>query len=74
MRLSVPTGSVVVVTVATPAALTVAAVPTCVEPLKNETVPRGEPLNVGDIVAVRVTDWPNADGLVVLVRTVVVDA
>jgi hypothetical protein len=62
VRLAVPTASVEVVTVATPEEFTTAALPICVAPLKKLTVPSGEPVGVGVMVAVNVTVAPKVAG------------
>jgi hypothetical protein len=60
-----------VVNVATPDALTV-AVPSKVEPSKKLTVPSGEPVGVGEMVAVRKMGCPATAGLGLAFRLVVV--
>ena len=59
-----PTSSALVVNVATPEAFSV-PVPSDVAPSKNSALPAGVPVP-GEFtvtVAVKVTDWPNVDGL-----------
>jgi hypothetical protein len=63
------TESDVVANVATP--LLIVPVPSAVDPSWNVTVPVAVE---GDIVAVKVTDWPKADGFSEEVRVVVVGA
>ena len=73
VRLRLPAGRVVLVSVAMPLAPTV-PVPSCVEPLRNVTVPSDEPVGAGVTVAVSVTVWPNVAGLGEPASTVVVGA
>jgi hypothetical protein len=70
-----PAPSVDVLKVATPPAPTV-PVPSVVAPSMNVTEPDGLPAPgaTGDTVAVKVTDWPNTDGLADEVSVVVVEA
>ena len=70
-----PTESASVAKVATPPASSV-PVPSVVAPSLNVTVPVGVPVPGGDgaTVAVKVTDWPNFEGLAEEVSAVVVSA
>jgi len=70
VRLSTPTGSAAVESVATPEALTF-PLPMLVAPLKKLTVPSKAPVGIGVMVAVRVTEAPKVEGLAEVVSTVV---
>ena len=61
-------------TLAVPPALSVCGVPMVVAPSLNVTVPPGVPVAGATVatVAVKVTDWPNTDGLAGEAVTVVV--
>lgn len=65
-----PTARVLVANLATPALRV--EVPIFVVPFLKVTVPVGVPENVGCTVAVRVTNWPKADGFGDAVSPVVV--
>jgi hypothetical protein len=63
-----PTDTAAVTNVALPAVKV--AAPNVAAESRNVTVPVGVPVNCGLTVAVKVTVWPNTDGLVELVTVV----